>query len=127
MSESELDQIRAAAERGGLTVAAWVRGVLREARDRERTGAARLREPSARYGADSPTVERVRIELELKPDLLDAVRVRYHLPSRRAAVEFALRRVAVQPMSRDEALGMQGVGWEGDLDAQRSGDPGALW
>ena len=64
---------------------------------------------------------------ELEEELLEAVRERYHLTSRRAAVEFALRRAAVRPMSKEEALGMEGVGWDGDLGAMRSGDPGAPW
>jgi len=60
-------------------------------------------------------------------ELLDAVRTRYHLTSRRAAIEFALRRAAVTPMSKEEALRMEGVGWGGDLEAMRSGDAGDPW
>jgi Arc/MetJ family transcription regulator len=55
---------------------------------------------------------------------------RYRLPSKRAAVELALRRLAGEPMSRDEALAMEGAGWSGDLgelrapdDAVGAGDP----
>ncbi len=70
---------------------------------------------------------RVRIEVDVKEELLEAVRERYHLTSPRAAIEFALRRAAVRPMSKEEALAMEGVGWDGNLDAMRSGDPGAPW
>lgn len=70
---------------------------------------------------------RVRVELDLKEGLLDAVRTRYHLPTDRAAVEYALRRAAVTPMSQEEVLEMEGVGWDGDLDALRSGDPASEW
>ena len=45
----------------------------------------------------------------------------------RAAVELALRRVAIEPMTKQEVLAMQGVGWQGDLDQMRSGDPGDVW
>jgi Arc/MetJ family transcription regulator len=47
---------------------------------------------------------------------------RYRLPSRRAAVELALRRLAGEPMSRDEALAMEGTGWSGDLAELRAPD-----
>jgi Arc/MetJ family transcription regulator len=40
---------------------------------------------------------------------------RYRLPTKKAAVDFALRSVAGDPMSRREALEMEGTGWEGDL------------
>lgn len=129
MSEDELEEIRAVAERHRTTVSEWVRGVLREERARERPkGVRRVTESRVRYGGSPETLPgRIRIELEVKQELLDAVQARFHLPSRRAAVEFALRRMAVTPMSKDEALGMQGVGWEGDLEELRSGDPGADW
>jgi len=138
MSQKELDEIRAAAERHRVTVSEWVRIVLREERERTVRGrsAAVLRERGRPYGdapaaspVDAPAgpTRRVRIEVDVKEELLEAVRERYHLTSRRAAVEFALRRAAVRPMSKEEALAMQGVGWDGDLGAMRSGDPGAAW
>jgi Arc/MetJ family transcription regulator len=129
MSEKELDEIRAAAKRRLLTVSAWVRLVLREERVRTvRGGAAAVRERGTPYGeAPAGPTRRVRVEVDVKEELLEAVRERYHLSSRRAAIEFALRRVAVRPMSKEEALGMEGVGWDGNLEAMRSGDPGAPW
>ena len=54
--------------------------------------------------------------------LLHRVMERYRFPTRDAAVHFALRRAADPPMTRDELLAMQGSGWDGDLDALRSGD-----
>jgi Arc/MetJ family transcription regulator len=33
------------------------------------------------------------------------------------AVDFALRQLVGDPMTRGEMLAMQGTGWEGDLDA----------
>ena len=130
MSQKELDEIRAAAERHRVTVSEWVRIVLRGERERTVRGlsAAVLRERGTPYG-DAPAgpTRRVRIEVDVKEELLEAVRERYHLTSGRAAVEFALRRAAVRPMSKEEALAMQGVGWDGDLGAMRSGDPGAAW
>ncbi len=141
MNQEELDEIRAAAERRLLTVSAWVRLVLREERERAlRGGSTAVRERRTPYGdasadrsadasADAPAgpTRRVRVEIDVKEELLEAVRERYHLTSRRAAVEFALRRAAVRPMSKEEALCMEGVGWDGDLEAMRSGDPGVPW
>jgi Arc/MetJ family transcription regulator len=127
MSEEEYAEIRAAAERRRLNVSEWVRAALRDARDQEvRDGARAVREGRPRYGGATLT-PRVRIELDVKGDLLEAVRERYHLPSARAAVEYALARAAVRPMSKEEALSMEGAGWAGDLDALRSGDPGDAW
>ena len=127
MSEKELDEIRATAERRLMTVSAWVRLVLREERERAvrgRSGA--VRELGGPYGeAPASPTRRVHVEVDVKEELLEAVRERYHLTSRRAAIELALRRAAVRPMSKEEALGMEGVGWDGDLEAMRSGDPGA--
>jgi Arc/MetJ family transcription regulator len=48
----------------------------------------------------------------------DAMR-RYGLPSKRAAVDLALRRLVGEAMSQEEALSMDGTGWEGDLDGMR--------
>lgn len=129
MSDEELDEIRAAAERHQTTVSEWVRTVLRAERERARRGrAVGVREPAASYGARASSPSgRIRVELELKAELLEAVRARYRLSSDRAAVEYALRRAAVTPMSKDEVLEMQGAGWDGDLDALRSGDPGDEW
>ena len=46
---------------------------------------------------------------------------RYRLPTRQEAVNFALRALAGQPASVGEARALRGIGWEGDLDAMRSG------
>jgi Arc/MetJ family transcription regulator len=49
-----------------------------------------------------------------------AVMRRYQLRSKRAAVNFALRSLAAEPMDIDDARGMRGSGWEGDLDELRA-------
>jgi len=48
---------------------------------------------------------------------------RYRLSTRRAAVNFALRTIAAEPLSLDEACSLRGVGWHGDLETTRSGHP----
>ena len=46
---------------------------------------------------------------------------RYQLSTKREAVNFALRTLAAEPLSVDEARALRGIGWEGDLDEMRSG------
>jgi len=125
MAEVEHEEIRQAAERERLTVSEWVRRTLRDARTLRPAGPAAVRELRPAYaGPSEEPTHRVRVEMELDEDLLEAVRRRYRQPNWRAAVEYALRRASVTPMGRDEALAMRGAGWEGDLEALRSGDPG---
>jgi Arc/MetJ family transcription regulator len=63
-----------------------------------------------------------RTNIDIDDELIERVMRRYRLPSKRAAVELALRRLAGEPMSRDEALAMEGAGWRGDLDELRTPD-----
>ncbi len=67
-----------------------------------------------------------RTNLELDDELVIEAMRRYGLTSRRAAVDYALRRLVGEAMTRDEALAMQGSGWIGDLDALRTGDAAVL-
>ena len=46
---------------------------------------------------------------------------RYQLSTKREAVNFALRTLAAEPLSVDEARALRGTGWEGDLNEMRSG------
>jgi Arc/MetJ family transcription regulator len=54
-------------------------------------------------------------------ELLAEVMRLYRLPTKRAAIDFALRRL-VPAHDPKELLELQGMGWPGDLDAMRSGD-----
>ncbi len=49
---------------------------------------------------------------------------RYHLPTKRAAVNFALRTVAAEPLGLEAARRLRGSGWDGDLDEMRTGRTG---
>lgn len=62
-----------------------------------------------------------RTNIDLDDDLVARVMARYGLRTKKDAVDLALRRLVVEPMSRDEALAMEGVGWDGDLDELRRG------
>ena len=46
---------------------------------------------------------------------------RYHLSTKREAVNFALRMLATEPLEVEEARSLRGSGWEGDLDELRIG------
>ena len=53
-------------------------------------------------------MSRVRTNIEIEDTYLQAVMDRYHLRTKTEAVDLALRHLAGQPMSRDEALLMRG-------------------
>jgi Arc/MetJ family transcription regulator len=63
-----------------------------------------------------------RTNIEIDDRLIDRAIRLYRLRSKRDAVDLALRRLVGEPMSREEALGMEGVGWSGDLTEIRSGE-----
>jgi len=60
-----------------------------------------------------------RTNIEIDEELIARVMRRYDLRTKRSAVDFALRRLDLVPMSREDALAMRGSGWEGDLEALR--------
>ena len=65
-----------------------------------------------------------RTNIVIDDDLVARVMKLYGLRTKREAVDLALRRLA--PSTDDPweaALRLEGIGWEGDLDAMRSGDP----
>lgn len=68
-----------------------------------------------------------RTNIDLDEDLVALVMERYHLTTKREAVHFALKRVAGDTMTLEEALAMEGTGWEGDLDAIRGDRPQDAW
>ena len=64
-----------------------------------------------------------RTNVDVDEQLVRRVMGRYGLATKRAAIDLALRRLATEPMSREEALAMRGSGWDGDLDELRRGAP----
>jgi Arc/MetJ family transcription regulator len=65
-----------------------------------------------------------RTNIDIDDKACDAVMRRYHLTTKREAVNFALRTIALEALDLDEARRLRGSGWEGDLDAQRSSRAG---
>jgi len=62
-----------------------------------------------------------RTNIDIDEALVTEVMSRYRLESKRSAVDFALRSLVAQPLSRDEILAMRGTGIEFDNDEVESG------
>ena len=62
-----------------------------------------------------------RTNIDLDDGLVERAMRLYNLQTKREAVHLALERlVGSGPMSVDEQLEMEGVGWDGELDEMRS-------
>ncbi len=62
-----------------------------------------------------------RTNVDIDDDACAEVMRRYRLTTKREAINYALRTLAAEPLSVDEARRLRGSGWEGDLDELRSG------
>ncbi len=65
-----------------------------------------------------------RTNIDIDEEACESVMVRYHLSTKREAVNFALRTVAGEALDLEEARELRGSGWDGDLEAMRSGRGG---
>jgi Arc/MetJ family transcription regulator len=61
-----------------------------------------------------------RTNIDIDDDACATVMERYHLASKRDAVNYALRLVAGEALELGAARALRGSGWEGDLDEVRS-------
>lgn len=61
-----------------------------------------------------------RTNIDIDEQACGAVMRRYRLPTKREAVNFALRALAGEALSVDEARALRGSGWDADLDELRS-------
>ncbi len=61
-----------------------------------------------------------RTNIEIDDELVERAMRIHRLRSKREAVDLALRRLVGEPMTREEMLAMEGMGWTGDLDEMRS-------
>ena len=64
-----------------------------------------------------------RTNIDIDDDLVRRAMLRYGLRTKREAVDLALRRLVGEPLSLEEALDMEGSGWEADLEELRRADP----
>jgi Arc/MetJ family transcription regulator len=62
-----------------------------------------------------------RTNIDIDDALVAEAMARYGFSTKRAAVDFALRRLLGDAMTTDEALGMEGSGWDADLTEVRAG------
>ena len=62
-----------------------------------------------------------RTNIDIDDELIRRVQAGYGLRTKREAVDFALRRLLVEPLTQQEALAAEGSGWDGDLDELRAG------
>ena len=69
-----------------------------------------------------------RTNIDIDEELISRVMRRHGLRTKRAAVDFALRRVAGIELTMDDLHATAGIGWGADLDELRAGDsPPAPW
>jgi Arc/MetJ family transcription regulator len=68
-------------------------------------------------------MSRTRTNIELDDDIVDAAMRLYGTRTKRETVDLALRRLVGARLSVDEAIAMEGCGWEGDLDRMREDAP----
>lgn len=61
-----------------------------------------------------------RTNIDIDDDACATVMDRYHLASKRDAVNYALRLVASEALTLDDARALRGSGWDGDLDEMRA-------
>ncbi|HXM58933.1 MAG TPA: type II toxin-antitoxin system VapB family antitoxin [Candidatus Dormibacteraeota bacterium] len=61
-----------------------------------------------------------RTNIDIDERLIGVVMRRYHLRTKREAVDFALRRLVGSAPATEDILGLEGSGWQGDLTAMRA-------
>mgnify|MGYP002395843036 FL=1 len=61
-----------------------------------------------------------RTNIDIDDELCRQVMDRFHLSTKREAVNLALRHLAAEPLGLVEARSLRGSGWDGDLDEMRS-------
>ena len=61
------------------------------------------------------------ITIDIDSEACAAVMQRFGFATADEAVNFALRSLAVEPLTTAEALALEGTGWVGDLDEMRAG------
>jgi Arc/MetJ family transcription regulator len=66
---------------------------------------------------------KMRTNIEIEDDYIHVIMDRYGVRTKTEAVELALRHLAGQPMSREEALAMRGVHAIGEIPADTAPRP----
>jgi Arc/MetJ family transcription regulator len=68
-----------------------------------------------------------RTNIEIDDELIERAMRIYRLRSKREAVDYALRKLVGEKMTREEMLTMEGTGWAGDLDEIRPAEEVPEW
>lgn len=68
-------------------------------------------------------MSRTRTNIELDDDIVEAAMRLYGTRSKKETVDLALRRLVGARLSFDEAIALEGSGWDGDLDRMRQDTP----
>ena len=61
-----------------------------------------------------------RTTIDIDDKACETIMRRYGFATKQEAVNFALRNIAVEPITLDEARQLRGSGWDGDLDQMRA-------
>lgn len=61
-----------------------------------------------------------RTNIDIDDDACRRIMDRYHLATKRDAVNLALRRLAGEPLELADARAMRGSGWDGELEEMRT-------
>jgi Arc/MetJ family transcription regulator len=67
-----------------------------------------------------------RTNIELDDELVAEVMRRYGVSTKRQAVDLALRRLVGVRLNPEFLLGLEGIGWDGELDGIRREQPDEL-
>ena len=67
-----------------------------------------------------------RTNIDLDDALISEVLRRFGVSTKKEAVDLALRRLVGVPLTGEFLLGLEGVGWEGDLESLRREKPDEL-
>jgi Arc/MetJ family transcription regulator len=60
-----------------------------------------------------------RTNIDIDDEACELVMRRFGLSTKREAVNFALRTIAIEALTVDQARSLRGSGWDGDLDEMR--------
>ena len=63
-----------------------------------------------------------RTNIDIDDELIERAMQRYGFRTKRETVDQALRQMVGKPLTRDEFLSFEGIGWGGDLEEIRGAD-----
>jgi Arc/MetJ family transcription regulator len=66
-----------------------------------------------------------RTNIDIDEEACALVMAQHGFTTKRQAVNYALRKAVIVPMTIEEAKAMMGTGWDGDLDEMRRFEPWA--